>query len=206
MRDRLSLDHIVADLNDAMRSAWDTAAKYAAALSSRPSDPEMYEEALADEIQGVYVRLAFALESLQLTELLKEFKDGFAAYRENPTEMKVDYLGNLYPAALMHLLHYLRPLRAAVNKPADVTDALQLLERILVGTPKVIRDRQIVPSNESDVRNALYQLLLHPFPDTVRDIPISKVSKTYKPDIGIRSLGAAIEYKFIDSEVELQAS
>lgn len=40
------------------------------------------------------------------------------------------------------------------------------------------------------------------FPDIAREIPISKPSKTYKPDFGIRSLRAAVEYKFVDSEKE----
>jgi hypothetical protein len=42
------------------------------------------------------------------------------------------------------------------------------------------------------------------FPDTVRELPIPQVSKTYKPDIGIPHLQVAIEYKFCDTADELK--
>jgi hypothetical protein len=79
------------------------------------------------------------------------------------------------------------------------TSSSHLLEQILRGTPKMLSDRKILPKNESEVRNAVYENLIHVFPGTTRDIPIAKVSKTYKPDIGIIRLKCAIEYKFVDS-------
>jgi hypothetical protein len=69
-----------------------------------------------------------------------------------------------------------------------------------------VRDRRVKPSSEKDVRQCIYDLLLHVFPDTVREIPIAKVSKSYKPDIGVRSLKAAVEYKFADSEKEAKSA
>ena len=44
--------------------------------------------------------------------------------------------------------------------------------------------------------------MIHIFPDTVREIPIGQVTKTYKPDLGVRSLKAAAEYKYVVTDVE----
>jgi hypothetical protein len=40
------------------------------------------------------------------------------------------------------------------------------------------------------------------FRDVTREIPVPKIFKTYKPDIGVPSLMVAAEYKFIDSHQE----
>ena len=81
---------------------------------------------------------------------------------------------------------------------------IEHLERILLNTPKIVYDNKLDPSNENDVRNVVYNLLVHVFPSTLREISISQVTKTYKPDIGVQSLKAAIEYKFADSKDEVK--
>jgi hypothetical protein len=206
MRNQLELDGTVVALSDAMRAAWSTFVDYSQALMSRPSDPEYYEEQLADQIRSLYVHVAFTLEAIGLSSLLVQFREDFEPFRKDPTALATDRLGEPYPRALVYLKDYVHALRAAAGKPEDAVDGLQQLERILLGTPKVIRDRDIEPYNESSVRKAMYELLLHPYPDTVRDVPIAKVSKSYKPDIGIRSLKAAVEYKFVDSEKEAKTA
>src|SRR5690606_25373570 len=80
------------------------------------------------------------------------------------------------------------------------------LEQILKGTPKILSDRCIEPENEKEVRKEVYGIMIHIFPDTVREIPIAKVAKTYKPDIGIKSLKCAIEYKFVDTAKEAKSA
>lgn len=48
--------------------------------------------------------------------------------------------------------------------------------------------------------------MIHVFPDTVREVPIPKVTKTDKAAIGIRSIKSAIEFKFVDSEQEAKTA
>lgn len=80
------------------------------------------------------------------------------------------------------------------------------LERILINTPKIVKDREIEPKNETAVKKFVYELLIHTFPDTVKEISIAKETKTYKPDLGVRSLKCAVEYKFADSEQEVKTA
>jgi len=86
------------------------------------------------------------------------------------------------------------------------TNSIMLLEQILRGTAKMLSDREIEPTNEAEVRNEVYKTLIHVFPDTVREIPIAKISKTYKPDIGVRRLKSAIEYKFVSTSTEAKTA
>ena len=200
MRDQLQLESTVNALSASTQSAWAVFNDYAQALMTSPSEPERYEELLSFRIRSLYVRVAFALEALELRSLLDELEKGFKPFRKNPTILASDWLGEPYPRALVYLDDFVSALRASVGKTGEATAGLVQLERILLGTPKLIRDRGITPRNESMVRNAMYELLLHPYPDTVRDVRLPKVSKTYKPDIGIPSLKAAIEYKFVDND------
>jgi hypothetical protein len=83
---------------------------------------------------------------------------------------------------------------------------LAVFETVLQNTPKIIEDAGRPPSNEAKVRDEVLKVLRFCFRDVVREIPIAKNLKTYKPDIGVVSLMAAAEYKFIDSAEKAKRS
>jgi len=205
MREQIQLECIVRDLEQSFKNAWSVFADYAYAQMSK-GDDSYYEEALQDHVRSIQVRLEFAYEALGLTSLLTAFHTGFEPHREHLTAVYISALGSPYSPSLDYLGTYFRPLQASVpaHQDAGTVAEIQRLERILLGTPKLVKDRGLEPQNEKDVRKAMYDLLIHPYPDTVREIPISKQSKVYKPDIGVPSLKAAVEYKFADSEKELK--
>jgi hypothetical protein len=204
MMEQLQLHNAVAALRQAMRDAWSTASVYEAHLCSSPSEPEVYEKRLLQQLEGLYVRVVFILEALRLTELLAEFKAGFERFRQERVELALDEFGNPYPLALEYLAMYVSPLGDATSNSSESLDELPRLERILQGTARLLKGRGIEPCKEVEVRNAIYETLIHFYPGTVRDIPIAKVSKCYKPDIGVPSLKAAVEFKFCDTEEELK--
>lgn len=82
---------------------------------------------------------------------------------------------------------------------------LGVLETVLGNTAKIIANFNLEPASEKDVRNAVRTVLETCFPGVVREIPIPKSLKTYKPDIGVPSLMAATEYKFVDSSSEAKS-
>lgn len=129
MREQLQLHNAVADLRQAMRDAWATASEYEAALCSRPSEPEVYENRLLQQVQGLYIHVAFLVEALQLPALLAEFKAGFERFRRaKRVELAVDELGNPYPLALEYLATYISPLAAATSNPSQSLDELPRLD------------------------------------------------------------------------------
>lgn len=79
---------------------------------------------------------------------------------------------------------------------------LGVFETILDNTPKIIDAAGLEPKNEAQVKAEVRKVLGFCFRDVVREIPIAKSLKVYKPDIGVSSLMAAAEYKFIDSQAD----
>ena len=69
-------------------------------------------------------------------------------------------------------------------------------------TPKILTDRNIVPKREDDIQRAVLDVLRYVFPDTIPNPHIAQVTKTYKPDFGIRSLKALVEFKFATSKAQ----
>lgn len=92
---------------------------------------------------------------------------------------------------------------ATIAEGGAVT-GLRVFETILKNTPAIIRAKGIEPSSEAEVRAAIYDVLKFAFHDAVREIPVAQVLKVYKPDLGVRSLMAAAEYKFADTEAEVK--
>jgi hypothetical protein len=83
---------------------------------------------------------------------------------------------------------------------------IEIVQTILENTAKILADHNIIPKKEKDIKDAVFQTLKYAFRDSVREVPIAQTMKTYKPDIGIRALKVAIEYKFARSEEELKAA
>src|SRR5690242_6956446 len=138
MKEQLQLDGLTADLLDGMRRAWRTANQFDAALCTKPSQPDIYETRLRQQVERLYVGVAFTLEALDLPALLGEFKRGFARFkRSKGIDMDLDEFGNLYPPVLEYLSAFLSPITAASAGAAADGDNLQRLERILIGTARL---------------------------------------------------------------------
>ena len=165
---------------------------------------------LNGEIYELHLKIIFALEYLGLTTLLEKFIEEFDKYKENITILKmVPYIEILHSPAVSLIWQFKNVINCQFEDPKIKNDKneydLSILERLLRGSAKIITDRKVLPKNEADVRREIYNTLIHVFPDTIREIPIPKISKTYKPDIGIKHLKCAIEYKFVNSETEAKS-
>jgi hypothetical protein len=83
----------------------------------------------------------------------------------------------------------------------DIT-GLGIFENILQNAGKIIEARKLDPKNEKEIRAALREVLGFALPDVVKEIPIEKSLKAYDPDIGVTSLMAAAEVKFVTRKKE----
>lgn len=173
------------------------------------------ESQFRDILHRVYEKLAFAFELCGLREALRRLDERFDTGENNLTASRLEHYKDDYSVAIRyspvldHMIMALEAFLACLGISAagvHLEHDRQLLLQIVRGTSKLIADRKLSPQNENDVRNEIYGLLLHPFPDTVKDPQLPQVSKVYKPDIGIRSLKALIEYKFADTIDELKKS
>ncbi|PMH03977.1 hypothetical protein [Vibrio lentus] len=165
---------------------------------------------LSFELDKLYTSILLALELLKLPIMLDRLKEQY-----EPVRRKMDQEDFLLQVsepscpALEILEEYSSALESLAglekleleNKPINGQDTLF---QVLEGTPVIVRDAELDPSNEAQIQKRVYDILKHVFPDTVREYPITKTIKRYKPDICIRSLKSAVEYKFCDSAEEMK--
>jgi hypothetical protein len=106
----------------------------------------------------------------------------------------------LYLDKVEELAGLFYPLKTVVLG-TEVT-GLSVLKTILNNTAKIVTKGKLQPDRETQVQKEVYDVISLAFSDAVRDPPFPKHFKTYKGDIGIPSLFAAIEYKFAKTKDE----
>jgi len=169
---------------------------------------EMTQQELEWRLHRSFIGLCLLIEHLGFADFLEEFKAGFGKFKGKLRDVDIaPYVGDFYSEAHSYLRKYLFSISALLGADLakqQLEEKKSTLEGILFNTPKIIFDRGVEPKNEAEVRKCVFDLLIHIFPDTVRETPIIQNTKTYKPDIGIKSLSTAIEYKFADSVEEVK--
>ncbi len=210
----LSLSNLSEDIFEQLQNTSNAIAR----LEFRGTDDEeaaLGELELKSHIQSIYISLLALYESLNFSECLEQLKKEYHCHDGKLTNLSLlPCVGELYSEVVQLLQRHYRVISVLLGeeKKLDDIDDLKwperilMLKRILTNTPKIIYDRKIKPKNEAQVRKAVFDILVHVFPDTVREMSISQVTKTYKPDMGIPSIKTAIEYKFADNENEVKKS
>lgn len=204
---------LLKDIEQQLSEGWNCVQKIEAASHSLTSendytsDEHDFEELSFESIlKRIYISLSLLIESLGYTSLLDDFKHDYAQFDGKLTRLTMlPHVGEFHSDVLGYFWQYYRTLSSLLGMDVqDLEDRKDRarLESILQNTAKIVFDRDVIPANEAEVRRCVYQLLIHVFPDTVREIPICQVTKTYKPDIGVRSLRAAAEYKYAATEEE----
>lgn len=169
-------------------------------------DEDMHTSILKNNIKILSLQLLTYMEHFGLNDLRRQFIEDMLAFNKNQSEIEYNHhLDYGWSPCLELIENYFIAITSDIQEGKDNINRMndiEILERILIGTGKYISDRNILPESEAEVRKSIYDMLIHVFPDTVREIPISKVTKVYKPDFGVKSLGVAIEYKYIASDSE----
>lgn len=95
---------------------------------------------------------------------------------------------------------------AEVKPLPQLEDGHRRLEGILRATPRIVHKRKVTPSKEHDIQDIVHEHLEVEFYDFVKNPTIDGPITPFKPDCGVRSLGAAIEVKFVDSAEEAKVA
>jgi hypothetical protein len=213
MSNQLSGDTLLKDIGEQISEGWSSVHKleslsYRLSGDNEYTDEEHEMELMSFEshLERLFISICLLLEYLGYTALLHDFKTGFTKFHGNLTELSmVPYVGELHSNVLGYFWKYHRTISSLFGvdvKESDDRKQRAQFESILQNTSKIVYDRGILPTSEAEVRKCVYDILIHVFPDTIREIPIAQVTKTYKPDLGIRSLKAAAEYKYAVTEDE----
>lgn len=201
--------HEIVDRMEEMANGQIYAGNAEQALAWYDEEHDILERELGWVLRRLRMRLILGANVLGADSFLQAFNTEWSAFDRATALEHLPWIGVLHCPALDFMREAFDMLAAFLpsNTRSQLTDdsGHALLERILEGTGKILEDRGLVPDRESEVRNAIYCTLLHVFPDTVREVPIAQVSKVYKPDIGVRRLKTAVEYKFATTAEELRS-
>jgi hypothetical protein len=145
---------------------------------------------LAERLGLPLLRREIAQARAQITDLTAttHYPDDFTL-DSGPLQIARDYFDSLQ----------------TMTQGRDIT-GLGIFENILQNAGKIIKAQKLTPKNEREIRAALRAVLSFAFPDVVKEIPIAKSLKTYRPDIGVTSLMAAAEVKFATTKEEAKAA
>lgn len=152
--------------------------------------------------------LRILLELLGLDATRIDFDEQVAAFGAADFT-KVGYFDEYYGAhnvvvdAVGRRLERIAPL---LDTPADVRIERRVLARMLRQTAHYLDAINKVPTREKDVQDALQPALRLAFPDVIREPPIPKQTKTYRPDFGIDSIASAVEVKFADDKQKAKSA
>ncbi|MGE5565884.1 MAG: hypothetical protein ACM3YN_07005 [Parcubacteria group bacterium] len=177
-----------------------------------PESSMEYDSELASlewRLRRLHLSLSLLLEKLGLPFMLQQYQDDL-----EPHKTKFQVIHHfpedpefIYSEPLLLMRRVYEALEPVLEP--DLEDGylgkMTLLEGILRQTAHIIADRGLEPTSEKDVRNAIYDTLKVVFPDTVKEMQIPQIVKNYRPDVGVKSLEAAIEFKYAISELELKA-
>lgn len=171
---------------------------------------EMEEIAIKSAMERINISFCTLIEALGLNSLLKNYQSDYAKLSKSRTKQEIlPYTGEWTNATMELFSRYYKTISSLLlsdDSEIKIEERKSQLEKILRNTPFIIKQWNIEPKNETEVKNCVYKTLIHSFPDLVKEIPISKETKTYKPDIGVKSLKSAIEYKFADNEEEVKTA
>jgi len=212
MLDQKILESFSKNLRRLVDDAWSICGDYASrSWWAEESDEQLIylEDRLAYSLDTIVLHSKFGLELLGLqsgrAEFLKTYESEFG---KKPTALAMTPFSDepICPALqfLTQRLSCFEALSSAPGKKEEEESKRGLLKRILQNTAKIISDRQLDPSDENQIRDEVFNVLIHPFPDAVRDIGIAKTFQLFRPDIGIKCLGTGIEYKFADNPDEVK--
>lgn len=199
------LDLILKDCQRAITD-WERCSFYG---QSSDEEQEQAAEQLEYYLRKFRHQIALVLEAVGMpstrTLLLRELRKlegegaGFRAVEFYPEH---DAIVSRPLTLLRDTVEGLQLLSGKQESPVDTFLRERFVE-ILRDTGHLVHKRRVDPKNEHDVQLVMRDYLEVVFPDFVKEFDIPGVLKNFKPDGGVRSLKAAVEFKFADSEAEV---
>ena len=208
---------LLEDIHRQISEAWDSVHRIqylSYSLSSendyRSGEYDLAQLVFESQLSRLHIALSALCEAVGLPLLRAQLHTEYTGIPENKRARLSDTPdGDLHSDVLARFSDYRFTLTSLLGKESSkeaLLENLNKLEGVLLSTAKIVHDRKIEPSNEADVRLAIYQTLSAYFPDTVREVAIPQVTKTYKADVGVKSLKSAAEFKFANSENEVKTA
>jgi hypothetical protein len=208
-------EHLMSDdIADTFRGAWQADIELSKQHEgATPEQLEQYDEVRAEAEDGVrwyieklYRDLGILAELMKLPLLAREIQKDRKEWSKKQT-IDLEPTGDGSDSKTTAKLHALYKIYRSLTPVASAgkLTGLEIFRNLLQSTGKILADSGIEPKNEAQVRAEIFRVLKYAFPnDAIRENPLTKIFKSYHPDLAVRSLMAVAEYKFVSSEDELK--
>ena len=171
-----------------------------------------YEEplgALGHFLDELGHTLSVVLEAAEMPEARRAMLKAWAVFKAGKdglakTVTEHGY-GSLRSPAVTYAERLISALRMTVSREVSSEDiwVRRQLVRMLRDTAAIVRRDGRIPSNEIELQQVMHRYLRPAFSGFTAKIDISGSIKNFKPDCGVRPIGAAVEFKFVKSEAEV---
>ena len=190
-------------LEDCERDLWGT----------RPYSEPNYEQplfALERYLQELHDMMLVVLEAADLRDtrasLVKAWpaflrRKGGLQYTDDDHQLRV-----CESPALTFMDRLLFALRTSIGKTTSEEEfwTIRRLEHMLGDTAALVHRRNPSPERELEVQEIMNDYLSAAFPGFTRRPQVNGALKSFKPDCGIRDIGAAIEFKFVRRKEDVE--
>jgi hypothetical protein len=201
-------------LNEARTALWQVESEVFGP-SGRGEDRGTYEYpsyAMEEYLRELHDILLVVLEAAEMPEarasLIKVWR-GFTVAKEGlrQTDENGEFESCESPA-LTFLAHLIQGLRMAAGEEISREEVwtLNRLEAMLRDTPGLVHGRGGRPADENELQKIMHDYLRACFPDFRLNPPIGGTLKNFKPDCGIASVNAAIEFKIVHSKEQMSVA
>lgn len=181
------------------------------------------EQAYRDRIELIFSGIMAAYEALGLNTKLVDLRSNIERIRKQEEgTFKFEYVPywDYYRCEALDVLDRELNICSAIvnllnqedktksNNDAIILGARQKLIEYLQHTRFYVSKLfKGIPSSEMDIQNVMHPILEGFFgAEFHKNPPISQSIKSYEPDCGIKSIGTAVEFKFVDTEQELKTA
>jgi REase_DpnII-MboI len=200
-----SLDKLLSQAKDAL---WQVEAEdHGYAYGDSVGRYEYPSDALKSFLDELHDVLLVVLEAADMPETRASLIEAWCGFTpgEGRRHTIINKVGDLESPALTFLERVIQGLRMTVSEAISSEEAwtLSRLEAMLRDTPGLVHRRQKAPENEHELQKIMHDYLSACFPDFQFNPSIGGTLKTFKPDCGIASVDAAIEFKIVHTKEQV---
>jgi hypothetical protein len=195
-------------LSQARRALWEIGRETFVSYDQDNSGFEDPHAALAETLEELHDILLVILEAAQMPEAKASLVNAwrkFESDKDGLAHTHIDHqFGYCGSPAFTFLERLIAALRMTVSEQITSEQAWTLarLEAMLNDTNGLVHRRGKPPANELELQAIMHDYLSASFPDFRKDPHIGGSIKNFKPDCGIDSVGAAIEFKIAHTKAQ----
>ncbi len=160
------------------------------------------EGRLAEYTRRIYRELRLLAGALNVPEMSTEIRQVEERYGDLTAMEQDSEVPVLWSPALREALILFASLQSLAG--TDTLQALNVFHNMLDKTGRIIEHLDLVPSNETQVRNVILRTVKYAFPDARKEQHAPNNITNFRMDIAVPSLKAVAEYKFADSADAVQ--